>query len=80
MEINMLALQDGLVVLCVGFSVVFAFLTVMIFAMHIMSKVVSYLNKIFPVQTLAPQVSKSQAGSMDDEIAVAIACVFKKMH
>ena len=79
MNINMAILQDGLVVMCVGFSIVFAFLTVLIFAMIIMSKVVGYLNKIFPVVAGVSAPVKKQASGADEEIAVAIASVMLKM-
>ena len=78
MNINLELLQDGFTVLSVGFSIVFAFLVVLIFAMNIMSAVVGFLNKIFPVaaEVSAPVKSSSSA---DEEIAVAIAaCLMKK--
>ncbi len=77
MNINLIALQDGLVVLCVGFLVVFAFLTVMIFAMVIMGKVINFINKLFPVALPAQAPSKTSS-SVDEEIAVAIAAVYAK--
>jgi len=77
MNINLAILQDGLVVMSVGFSVVFAFLTVLIFAMMIMHKVVEFLNKIFPVAALEAAPQKVSSGA-DEEIAVAIAAVMMK--
>lgn len=80
MIINMAALQDGLVVLSVGFFVVFAFLSVMIFAMSVMEKVVAYLNKCFPVAVPA-QAPLKASSNQDEEIAVAIAaCLMKKYN
>ncbi len=78
MNINLAILQDGFTVLCVGFSIVFSFLVVLIFAMSIMSKVVSYLNKLFPVAQPMPAVAKSASSNADEEIAVAIAAVLMK--
>ena len=77
MNINLELLQDGFTVLSVGFSIVFAFLVVLIFAMNIMSAVVGFLNKLFPV---AAEVSAPvKSSSADEEIAVAIAaCLMKK--
>ena len=58
---------------------VLAFLTVLIFAMGIMSKIVGWLNKIFPeavkeVKTTAKKV----ASNVDEAIAVAIAAIIAK--
>lgn len=74
-------LQNGLTVLIIGFSIVFSFLVIMIFAMQIMGKVVAWLNKLFPVAvaTSAPVKTTSSAGG--DEIAIAIAAaLLKKNH
>ena len=78
MNINLELLQDGLTVLCVGFSIVFAFLVILIFAMNIMGVVVGYLNKIFPVANAATVPAKSQSSGGEEEIAVAIAAVLMK--
>lgn len=77
MNINLTLLQDGLVVLSVGFFVVFAFLTILIFAMGIMSAIVGYLNKIFPITQLEAAPQKVSSG-VEEEIAVAIASVMMK--
>lgn len=79
MNIDISKLQDGVTVLCVGFFVVFAFLTVLIFAMNIMSAVVRYLNKIFPVASPSLVAVKKSAGG-EEEIAVAIAAAILKMN
>ena len=63
---------DGLSVMAIGMGVVFSFLIITIFSMTIMSKVVRYLNTIFPeavVQTAGVKKNLSD----DAEIAVAIA-------
>lgn len=78
MNISLELLQDGFTVLSVGFSIVFAFLVILIFAMSIMSKVVGFLNKIFPVALPAAAPSKQVSSSADEEIAVAIAAVLMK--
>jgi len=78
MNINLELLQDGFTVLCVGFSIVFAFLVILIFAMNIMSKIVGFLNKIFPVALPASAPSKQISSSIDEEVAVAIAAVLMK--
>lgn len=78
MNINLELLQDGFTVLSVGFSIVFAFLVILIFAMTIMSKIVGFLNKIFPVTLPVVAPSRSISSSGDEEIAVAIAAVLMK--
>ena len=72
--------NEGFAVMCVGMGTVFIFLTIMIFAMNCMSKVVEKLNTIWPEPV--PQVvgSKKKATKGDDsEIAAAIvAAMFKR--
>jgi sodium pump decarboxylase gamma subunit len=66
-------IEEGLVIIIVGMGVVFFFLTIMVFAMQIMSAVVNFLNKIFPAQQIeVPKRAKKILG-IDDEVAVAIA-------
>ena len=72
-------LADGLVLLGMGMGFVLCFLVILIFVMGIMTKVVTYLNKIFPeaveeVKTAAKKVS----ANVDEAIALAIAAVKAK--
>lgn len=72
-------LENGLALLLIGMGTVLAFLTVLIFAMGIMSRIVGWLNKIFPeaveeVKTTAQKV----ASNVDEAIAVAIAAIMAK--
>ena len=72
-------LADGLVLLGMGMGFVLCFLVILIFVMGIMTKVVAYLNKIFPeaveeVKTTAKKVS----ANVDEAIALAIAAVKAK--
>lgn len=74
-------LSNGLVLLGMGMGFVLCFLTILIFAMSIMSKIVGYLNKIFPeaveeVKTTAKKVS----ANVDEAIAVAIAAIMAKRN
>lgn len=63
----------GLQMMCIGMGFVLCFLCMLIVSMMIMSKIVGYLNKIFPEAVETP---KKQVKSGDDEeIAVAIAAV-----
>lgn len=68
--------EEGLVVMLVGMGVVFAFLIIMVIAMGIMTKIVEYLNKVFPEKVIVPQVARKSSTAGDEElIAVAIAAI-----
>ncbi len=72
-------LENGLALLLIGMGFVLAFLTLLIVGMIIMSKVVQWLNKLFPeaveeVKTAAKKVSSN----VDEAIAVAIAAIMAK--
>ena len=74
-------LENGLALLLIGMGTVLAFLTLLIFCMGIMSKVVGWLNKLFPeavdeVKTAAKKV----ASNFDEAIAVAIAAIMAKRN
>ncbi len=74
-------LENGLALLLIGMGTVLAFLTLLIFCMGIMSKVVGWLNKLFPeavdeVKTAAKKV----ASNVDEAIAVAIAAIMAKRN
>ena len=63
---------QGGTTMAVGMGIVFSFLVVLVFAMLIMSNVVGWLNKVFPVAT--PEVKQTKKATSDDtEIAIAIA-------
>ncbi len=64
----------GLQMMCIGMGFVLCFLCILIFSMMIMSKVVGYLNKIFPEAVEAPKKQIKSSGD-DADIAVAIAAV-----
>lgn len=74
-------LEEGLIVLAIGFSSVFVFLTIMIFAMNIQAVVIEYLNKVFPVAAAEASSPKAVRSSSDDaEIAIAVACATLKQN
>jgi sodium pump decarboxylase gamma subunit len=69
-------LENGLALLAIGMGFVLSFLCLLIMGMGIMSKIVQYLNKIFPeaveeVKSTAKKVSSN----VDEAIAVAIAAI-----
>lgn len=76
---NTALLEEGLIAMCIGMGVVFTFLIVLIIAMHIMSKVVIWLNGIFPEKIETPaKGKKSDSGKEEEQIAVAIAAIMAK--
>lgn len=74
MEQFILHLKEGLVLLGIGMGVVFSFLCILVFAMHGMSAIVQWLNKLFPeaVEVVEKKGAKKNV-SEDEAIAVAIA-------
>jgi len=71
--------ENGLALLLIGMGTVLAFLTVLIFAMSIMSKIVGWLNKIFPEAVEdVKSTAKKVASNVDEAIAVAIAAIMAK--
>ena len=72
-------LNEGLILMGMGMGFVLVFLTILIFAMFVMSKVVGYLNKIFPeaVEEVKSTVKKASA-NVEEAIAVAIAAIMAK--
>ena len=76
MENIIQAVSDGVIITIVGMAVVFAFLTIMVYAMDLTSAIVRYLNKKFPPKVVeAPVKKKSAAAGEEEAIAVAIAAV-----
>lgn len=66
--------EEGIVVMTIGLTVVFCFLTILVFAMSIMSKVIGFINKIFPEVVVVRAGAAKKANVSDDEaIALAIA-------
>ena len=72
-------LENGLALLLIGMGTVLAFLTLLIVAMSVMSKVVGWLNKIFPEAVEeVKSAAKKVASNVDEAIAVAIAAIMAK--
>ena len=74
-------LENGLALLAIGMGFVLSFLCLLIIGMMIMSKVVQYLNKVFPeaveeIKTTAQKVSSN----VDEAVAVAIAAIMAKRN
>ena len=72
-------INQGLFLMVIGMGSVFAFLTVMLFAMNICSKLIAVLNKYFPEEKEEPK-KKNQKNDNEAEIAIAIACAAQKMR
>ncbi len=71
-------LQEGLIITIVGMGTVLIFLTILVFAMNIMSKTVSFISKFMPEEVEAPVAVRKETNT-DEEIAVAIAVAKMKM-
>lgn len=69
---------DGLTLMAIGLTFVLTFLSILICAMIVMSKVITYLNKVFPEVVPASQskTTINKSSNNDDEaIAVALAVI-----
>ena len=74
-------LENGLALLLIGMGTVLAFLTLLIFCMGIMSRIVGWLNKIFPEAVEdVKSAAKKVASNVDEAIAVAIAAIMAKRN
>ena len=74
-------LENGIALLAIGMGFVLSFLCLLIIGMGIMSKVVQYLNKIFPeaVEEVT-STAKKVSSNIDEAIAVAIAAIMAKRN
>ena len=74
-------LENGLALLAIGMGFVLSFLFLLIIGMGLMSKIVQYLNKIFPeaVEEIKT-TSKNISSNVDEAIAVAIAAIMAKRN
>ena len=67
-------LTEGLTLLSMGMGFVLSFLCIMIFSMCIMSRIVGYLNKLFPeIVEVVEKKSVSKAAVDDSVVALALA-------
>lgn len=69
---------QGGITMVVGMGIVFSFLTILVFAMLIMTKCVNFINKICPEAVNEPKKAGKTA-SDDSEIAAAIAIAYSKI-
>ena len=72
------ALKQGFFIMVIGMGTVFIFLTIMVYAMNICTKVIGYINKYFPEELPPEPKKRTQKTDNDAEIAVAIACALHK--
>ena len=71
-------LVEGLTIMAIGLGFVIVFLCVLIFSMCIMSKIVAYLNTLFPEVVEATMVKNTDKSSNDDNEAIALAIAVAK--
>ena len=78
-QVSLQLLNQGLILMLIGMGVVFSFLCILVFAMGVMSKIVGYLNKIFPELTNSVTKPVKRTNASDEEaIAAAIAIAYAK--
>lgn len=71
---NLMNMENGLILLVMGMGFVLCFLTILIFSMSVMVKIVGYLNKIFPEAVEeVKSVARKTVSNVDEAIALAIA-------
>lgn len=69
-------LGDGLIVIIVGMSTVFVFLTVLVFCVNLTSFIMKYVNKYFP--EVVEETTKAKVAVVnDDENIIAAIAAFK---
>lgn len=72
-------LQNGLTVTVIGMLSVLFFLSIMIFAMGLMEKIIVFINKKFPAEIKEePNKKDKKQTSNDEEIAVIVAAIMAK--
>ena len=71
-------LVEGLTIMAIGLGFVIVFLCVLIFSMCIMSKIVAYLNTLFPEVVEAAMAKNTDKSSNDDNEAIALAIAVAK--
>ncbi len=69
--------MEGLTTMVVGMGIVFSFLVILVFAIHIMTSVVNVVNKLCPVVEPEVKQVKNSAKSDDAEVALVIACAYQ---
>lgn len=65
-------LQEGLIITIVGMSTVLVFLTILVFVVDIVAKIMVFVNKFMPEEVEVPVVAKKE-NNLEEEVAVAIA-------
>ena len=71
-------LSNGLILLALGMSIVFLFLTILVFTTKGVSRVVRNIEKKKPAPQVAAPATRAASAGTDAEIAVAIAAAMAK--
>ena len=74
---NIELFKEGCLIMFIGMGTVFAFLTIMIYAIQIMTKIIKVINKFSPEVLPEAKVVKKKSND-DTEVAIAIACAMKE--
>ncbi len=78
---NIELLKVGSLVMVIGMGFVFFFIGVMIYSVEFTSKIIEFIGKYFPEKIEEDIYSKpKKTATNDDEIALAIACVYSQTH
>lgn len=72
-------LKDGLFIMLLGVGFVLTFLCIMILGMIVMSKVIGFLNKLFPEQVFVTEKPSKRITTDDEAIAIALAVIKSRM-
>jgi len=64
---------QGFIIMIVAMGIVFGFLTVLVFAMQIMTKCIMFINKIWPEKVEETKQKTKTTTNDESEIALAIA-------
>lgn len=72
---NLELLKEGFLVLLIGMGFVYIFISIMIWAMGIVAKIMKFIGKYFPEEVEEEKYTpKKKSDNNEAEIALAIAC------
>ena len=72
-------MNESLMLMIIGMSTVFIFLTILVFVMYLSSRFIRMINKIFP-EVEEIQKTKLPVNGNNEDIAIVIAAVKNKQN